>query len=80
LTNEFRIMVLDCLERDEPYVLWRVEFVDGVGNRLRCVARFADDSTHSIQTKVGVEGSEAVASRLRAGLMAWHKEKLTHAS
>ncbi len=73
-------MVLDCLERDEPYVLWRVEVVEGVGNRLRCVARFANGSTHSIQTKVGVEGSEAVADRLRIGLMNWHTGKRANAS
>jgi hypothetical protein len=80
LTNEFRILVLDCLEREEPYVLWRVEIVEGVGNRLRCTARFANGSTHSVQTKVGDEGSESVADRLRTGLMTWHAENIAHAS
>lgn len=73
-------MVLDCLERDEPYVLWRVEVVEGVGNRLRCTARFANGLTHSIQTKVGTEGPEPVADRLRVALMKWHTERLADAN
>lgn len=70
MTNEFRIQVLDCLERDEPYVLWRLEVVESRSDTLECFARFRDDTTRTLRVRVGCEGAEAVASRLLDKMMA----------
>ena len=80
MTNEFRIMVLDCLERDEPYVLWRVEAAEGQKDTLKCIARFADGLTHAMRFRVDGDSPETAAEHLRIGLMNWHIGKRAHAS
>jgi len=72
--------VLDCLERDEPYVLWRVEAVETRSDTLECSARFPDDLTHTLRVRVGMESAEAVADRLLSKMTEWHAGKLAHAS
>jgi len=80
VTNEFRFTVLDCLEREEPYVLWRLEAVESRSDTLECYARFPDEQSHTLRVRVGVEGADAVASRLIYKVRAWHSERSPHAS
>lgn len=76
----FRIAVLDDLEFEDPYVLWRVEPVEGSAKRLFCSARFSDGLEHQVRTNIGTESASAVARRVYALMFDWHKGQRVNAS